>query len=264
MQDVYSAYGVSLQNQSDSPRQVGPFQVSSYWRAGVGNYQSNGFIAGNTESNNFADLWRANAYGTLQMNWPLWTGKSLPLTPEGAYRYSPVPIIPGLQLTLVPFVNAAAYGGGQGQSLLGLSGGPVLTLGHFNRPLFDYTKLSLFGSATAKAGNSPFAFDRYVDTATLGVGLTQQLIGPLVLDGAISYNVAGDSDFYGDVTNNYFEIRWQRRAYQFGVFYSPYTGIGGLRLKLNDFRFQGPGLPFVPYEARTGVVQGPGAEDQPW
>ena len=70
MQDVYSAYGVSLQNQSDSPRQVGPFQVSS-WRAGVGNYQSNGFIEGNTESNNFADLWRANAYGTLQMNWPL-------------------------------------------------------------------------------------------------------------------------------------------------------------------------------------------------
>ena len=40
--------------------------------------------------------------------------------------------------------------------------------------------------------------------ATLGVGLTQQLIGPLVLDGAISYNVAGDSDFYGDVTNNLF------------------------------------------------------------
>ncbi|MEL0338663.1 MAG: DUF3769 domain-containing protein, partial [Synechococcus sp.] len=39
MQDVYSAYGVSLQNQSDSPRQVGPFLVSSYWRAGVGNYQ---------------------------------------------------------------------------------------------------------------------------------------------------------------------------------------------------------------------------------
>jgi hypothetical protein len=48
------------------------------------------------------------------------------------------------------------------------------------------------------------------------------------------------------------------------VFYSPYTGIGGLRLKLNDFRFKGPGLPFVPYEANTGVVQGPGAEDQPW
>ena len=264
MQDVYSAYGVSLQNQSNAPRQFGPFQVSSYWRAGVGNYQSNGFIRGNTESNNFADLWRANAYGTLQMNWPIWTGKALPLSSEGAYRYSPVPIVPGLRLTLVPFVNAAAYGGGQGQSLLGLSGGPVLTLGHFNRPMFDYTKFSLFGSATAKAGNSPFAFDRYVDTATLGIGLTQQLIGPLVLDGAISYNVAGDSDFYGDVTNNYFELRWQRRAYQFGVFYSPYTGIGGLRLKLNDFRFKGPGLPFVPYEANTGVVQGPGAEDQPW
>ncbi len=86
---------------------------------------------------------------------------------RGAYRYSPVPIIPGLQLTLVPFVNAAAYGDGQGQSLLGLSGGPVLTLGHFNRPLFDYTKLPLLAVPRRKHCDSPFAFDRYVDTATL-------------------------------------------------------------------------------------------------
>ena len=171
MQDIYSALAVPLQNQSDSPRQVGPFQVSSYWRAGVGNYQSNGFIEGNTESNNFADLWRANAYGTLQMNLADLEGKSLPLTPEGAYRYSPVPIIPGLQFH-AGALNASLWQVmPMGQNLLGLSGGPVLTLGHFNRPLFDYTKLSLFGSATAKAGDSPFAFDRFVDVGNAGCGL---------------------------------------------------------------------------------------------
>ena len=255
-QDIYSAYGVSLENRGNLPR-FGSLNSSYFWRAGVGNYQSNDFVTGNSQSNNFADLWRANVYGTINSSWPLWSGKPLPLTSEGAYRYSPVPIVPGLSLSIVPFVNLSAYGGGSSQNLVGISGGPVITLGHFNRSALDYTKLSLFGSVAAKSGDSPFAFDRYVDTATLGIGLTQQLIGPLVLDGAISYNVAGNSGYYGDVTNSYFELRWQRRAYEFGAYYSPYTGIGGIRIRLNDFGFRGPGVPFVPYEPSTGVVQGP-------
>lgn len=256
VQDIYSAYGVSLENRGTLPR-FGALSSSFLWRAGVGNYQSNEFLTGTAESNNFADLWRANIYGTINSSWPLLSGKALPLTSEGAYRYSPVPIVPGLSLTIAPFFNLSAYGGGSSQNLVGISGGPVITLGHFNRSALDYTKLSLFGSVATKSGDSPFAFDRYVDTATLGIGLTQQLIGPLVLDGAISYNVAGNSGYYGDVTSSYVELRWQRRAYEFGAYYSPYTGIGGIRIRLNDFGFRGPGVPFVPYEPSTGVVQGP-------
>jgi lipopolysaccharide export system protein LptA len=255
-QDIYSAYGASLEKQSSLPT-IGKLSSSYFWRAGVGNYQSNDFVSGTSESNNFADLWRANFYGAIRANLPLWIGKALPLTSEGAYRYSGTAIIPGLSLNFVPFVSLSAYGGGQSQNLVGISGGPVITLGHFNRTMFDFTRLSLFGSLAAKSGESPFAFDRYVDTATLGIGLTQQLIGPLVFDGAVSYNVAGNSGYYGDVTNSYVELRWQRRAYEVGLFYSPYTGIGGIRMKLNDFGFRGPGLPFVPYEPSTGVVLGP-------
>ena len=255
-QDIYSAYGASLEKQASLPK-FGKFESSYFWRAGIGNYQSNDFVSGNNESNNFADLWRANFYGAIRANWPLWSGKALPLTSEGAYRYSGVAIVPGLSLNFVPFLNLSAYGSGKSQNLVGISGGPVITLGHFNKPMFDYTRLSLFGSLAAKSGDSPFAFDRYVDTATLGVGLTQQLVGPLVLDGAVSYNVAGNSGYYGDVTNSYVELRWQRRAYEFGFYYSPYTGIGGIRVKLNDFGFRGTGLPFVPYEPTTGVVLGP-------
>ncbi len=255
-QDIYSAYGVSLEKQASLPT-LGKLQSSYFWRAGVGNYQSNDFVSGNNESNNFADLWRANFYGAIRANLPIWSGKALPLSSEGAYRYSGVAIIPGLSFNFVPFLNLSAYGGGQSQNLVGISGGPVITLGHFNRPMFDYTRLSLFGNLAAKSGDSPFAFDRYVDTATLGVGLTQQLVGPLVLDGAVSYNVAGGSGYYGDVTNSYVELRWQRRAYEVGFYYSPYTGIGGIKFKLNDFGFRGPGLPFVPYEPSTGVVLGP-------
>jgi hypothetical protein len=30
------------------------------------------------------------------------------------------------------------------------------------------------------------------------------------------------------------------------VYYSPYDGLGGVRVRLNDFNFNGPGVPFVP------------------
>ena len=37
-----------------------------------------------------------------------------------------------------------------------------------------------------------------------------------------------------------------------GVYYSPYDGLGGVRVKLNDFNFNGTGTPFVPYNRRAG------------
>ena len=171
----------------------------------------------------------------------------MPLTSEGAYRYSATPIVPGLTFGLAPYVRSTTYGDGLSQNLIGISGGPVLTLGHFNRPMFDYTRFRLSASSTAIIDESPFAFDRFVDGATIGFGLDQQLIGPVVLRASISYNIDGESGYFGDVTSSYFELKWQRRAYEFGFYYSPYTGIGGLRIRLNDFGFKGTGLPFVPY-----------------
>ena len=255
-QDIYAAYGGFLGKQGLLPAPAG-VSASYIWRLGVGNYQSNLFAQGNQQSVDLEALWRGNLYASANLRLPLWTGQSLPLTSEGAYRYSPVPVVPGLSLSLVPFTNLAAYGNGDSQSLLGISGGPTLTLGHFNRPVLDFTRLSIFGSVTAKGGDSPLAFDRYVDTATLGVGLTQQLVGPLLLNGGIEYNVSGSSGEYGKTTNSYVELRWQRRAYDIGAYYSPYTGIGGLRIRLNDFGFRGPGVPFVPWEPRRGELSEP-------
>jgi hypothetical protein len=142
----------------------------------------------------------------------------------------------------------AYYGDGTNQNTLGFSAGPTLTLGHFVKPFFDYTELTITGGGTLKQGNSPFGFDRAVDLGTVGVGLTQQIAGPLVFSGGVGFNVDGRSGNYGEVTNSFIEFRWQRRSYQLGVFYSPYNGLGGIRVRLNDFNFKGPGLPFVPYE----------------
>ena len=36
---------------------------------------------------------------------------------------------------------------------------------------------------------------------------------------------------YGEVTNALFALRWLRRAYQVEAYFSPYTGMGGLRVR---------------------------------
>ena len=86
-----------------------------------------------------------------------------------------------------------------------------------------------------------------MDLATLGIGLRQQLVGPLLISGGIGVNVDPSSPYYGDFTNAYGELVWSRRGYEFTIYYSPYEQVGGVRVKLNDFNYRGTGLPFVPY-----------------
>jgi hypothetical protein len=85
-----------------------------------------------------------------------------------------------------------------------------------------------------------------VDLATLGIGWTQQLFGPLMFNLGLGYNVDPSSPYFGYTTNAYGELRWQRRGYEFAIYYSPYEQVGGIRVKLNDFNFNGTGVPFVP------------------
>jgi len=74
-----------------------------------------------------------------------------------------------------------------------ISGGPTLTLGHLQKNFFDYTQLTITGGGTLRQGLSPFSFDRAVDLSTVGVGLTQQLAGPLLLSGGLGFNVDPNS-----------------------------------------------------------------------
>ena len=67
-----------------------------------------------------------------------------------------------------------------------------------------------------------------------------------MLEAGATFNIDNDSQFYGDVSYSYVELKLQRRSYELGVYYSPYDGIGGIRVKLNDFNFNGSGTPFVP------------------
>ncbi|MFL0758564.1 MAG: DUF3769 domain-containing protein, partial [Prochlorococcus sp.] len=248
--DIYSAYGAYLQKKGGW--RWGKLNNNYLLRAGVGNYQAEEF-----KSDNLADLWRANFYGSLNSSYPLWRGEHAALTPEAAYRYSPVAIVPGLDFKTNLRTSLSAYSDqSAGQRTITLSGGPTMTLGTFSKPFLDYTHLSLSAGATLKGGNdSPFAFDQAIDLGTFGVGITQQIAGPLVVNAGIDLNIDAASPSYGDVINSNIEVIWRRRSYDFGFYYNPYKGIGGVRFRLNDFNFNGTGVPFVPYTPNNQANQ---------
>ena len=238
--DVYSAQAGFIEQRKSF--NWGKSSNSSLWRIGIGNYQ-----ADSSSSFNLTDSLRANFYGSLTNNYPIWRGEPAPLTPDQAYRYSPVAVVPGISFNTNVNTLLAAYGDGTSQNTISFSGGPSLTLGTFSKPFFDYTQLSISGGITLKQGDSPFDFDQAIDLGTLGIGITQQIAGPLVLDAGIGVNVDPASEYYGNVINSNIELRWQRRSYDVGFYVNPYEGIGGFRFRLHDFDFKGTGLPFVPY-----------------
>jgi len=240
-QDVYSAFGGFLQKKGPLPN-WGRISSTYIWRVGLGSYQSDEF-----DTTNLTDLWRANAIGSLNASLPIWTGKPAPATPLEGFANTSQPVVPGLTLNANLQGSLAYYGDGTNQNTLSLSGGPTLTLGHFVRPFLDYTQITVTGGGTLRQGQSPFSFDRAIDLGTLGIGLTQQIVGPLLFSGGVGFNVDPQSSNYGEITNSYIEVRWQRRSFEVGVFYSPYDGLGGVRVRLNDFNFSGPRVPFVPY-----------------
>ncbi|WP_413324335.1 DUF3769 domain-containing protein [Synechococcus sp. MIT S9503] len=242
--DVYSAYGAFAEQKGDW--RWGKLSNDYIWRIGLGNYQAESFT--NTD---LVDTLRGNFYGSMNSSYPIWRGKPAALTPEAAYRYSPVAIVPGLTLRTNINTSLIAFGNGKSQTTISLSGGPTLTLGTFSKPFLDYTQLSIAGGGTLKDGDSPFEFDQAVDLATLGIGITQQLAGPLLLNAGVGVNIDPNSEFYGNVINSNIELRWQRRSYDLGFYFNPYEGIGGFRFRLNDFNFTGTGRPFIPYTPRN-------------
>jgi hypothetical protein len=221
----------------------GPFNLD--WRAVGGSYRAALF-----ESEDLETQWRARFNAGLQGSLRLWEAS---LDPEreslAALRYSPLPVRPGLALDFGLATSLAQYEDGARQNTLTLFGGPSFTLGRFRQPWMDYTQVALLFGGTLRDGVSPFGFDRAVDLRTVSFRAAQQLYGPLVLEAGATVNVDANSRFYGDVSYSYVELKLQQRSYELGVYYSPYDGIGGIRVRLNDFSFRGGGTPFVPRPA---------------
>jgi hypothetical protein len=213
------------------------------WQLSSGNYQANLFSTGT-----LANLWRSTLNISAGSSFSIWEGKPIARAadPITGLRYSPSRIVPGLRLDFGASGNLANYGDGSNQNTLTLFGGPALTLGHFDKPFFDYTRIAATIAGTFNNGLSPFSFDRAVDLRTASFSVAQQIYGPLVIEAGATYNIDPNSIYNGDSSYSYLEVKLQRRSYELGIYYSPYDGIGGIRIKLNDFNFDGSGAPFMP------------------
>ncbi len=237
--EIYTAYGALLDKKGTftSKKLEGEYLL----RTGAGRYQ-----AETLEGGTLAELWRGNIYASLTTEYPIWRSKKIRPTDVSVYRYTPKPVVPSLTFETNISTSMSVYENNNSQSTITLTAGPVLTIGNFRRRFFDYTKLAISASGTLKSGGSPFAFDEAIDLATLGVGLEQQIAGPLLISTEIDLNVDGGSDYYGKTINSKIELIWQKRAYDFSIYYNPTKGIGGLNFRLNDFDFEGTGVPFLP------------------
>ncbi len=242
--EIYTAYGGFLEK--TIPWAWGDKFNNAYtFKVGLGKYQAETLVGGKLD-----ELWRANIYSSFTTSYNIWTGGSATLSPSYAYRYSPVPIVPKIDFDINLNQAYFVYQDDSSQKIIGFTAGPTMTLGTFSKPFFDYTKVSIYYGSSIKEGSSPFSFDDVVDLATLGVGLTQQLVGPLVLNTGFEFNIDSGSEYYGEAIDSNVELRWQRRSYDFGLFYNPSKRKGGISVHLNDFSFGGTGLPFVPYSPK--------------
>ena len=243
-----SPNGSSLPNPVQSKSFFNPINLN--WQLRSGNYQANLFSTGT-----LGNLWRSTLDISAGSSFSIWEGKSIASAadPISGLRYSPSQVIPGLRFDFGVSGNLANYGDGSNQNTLTLFGGPALTLGHFDKPFFDYTRIAASIAGTFNNGLSPFSFDRAVDLRIASFSVAQQIYGPIVLEAGATYNIDPGSIYNGDVSYSYLEVKIQRRSYEFGVYYSPYDGIGGIRIKLNDFNFDGSGAPFMPTTATSSI-----------
>ena len=186
-------------------------------------------------------LWRSSVFASLGSEYKIWQMNQRNLYQNKDMVLSPVLIKP--KLVFKTNINSAyfKYEDNSDQVFLKLSFGPEIRLGRLERNFLDYTKLSVMPGLKIKAGNSPFKFDNAVDLKTLKIIFIQQIYGPLILDITSKLNIDNNSKNYGKYYNTNLGLLWQKRAYEFGIYYHPNNNpnnhAGGLYFRINGFDF---------------------------
>ncbi|NJK55791.1 MAG: DUF3769 domain-containing protein [Pleurocapsa sp. SU_5_0] len=201
-------------------------------------------------TNDRINLTRYQGAAFLDKKFSLWTGKALPSTKEQGLRYTPVPIVPYLNL----FTQVSGVGSfySNSDSQLSLEGkiGIEGQVGHFSRNWLDYTGFQFSYSQNLRGDESPFLFDRLVDRQILSLNLTQQIYGPIRVGYQTSIDL-GDRD----VISSDYILEYSRRTHNIILRYNPVLEIGSFSLQISDFNWQGNPQPFE-NEGITPVIQG--------
>jgi lipopolysaccharide export system protein LptA len=186
----------------------------------------------------------------LNKTFSIWSGKPLPSTPKQGLRYTPVPVVPYLELFTEVSGVSSFYSNSDTQISLEGKIGIQGQLGHFSRPWLDYTGFELSYAQNIRGDESPFLFDRLVDRQTLAVGLTQQIYGPIRL----GFQTEVDLNDNDEISTDYV-LEYSRRTHNITLRYNPVLEIGSFSLRISDFNWQGNSQPFES-ENITPVIQG--------
>jgi Protein of unknown function (DUF3769)/Lipopolysaccharide-assembly, LptC-related len=233
-QEVQSSLGATL----TSPIiPVGDTGVYFDYQVGAQMINANTDRASLLSANQSTGLVTLNRYQTtanLSKSFRLWEGKSLPANNKETYNYSPIPVVPYLQLNTAIKGGFNSYSNGDSQSFMGYYLGIQGQLGNFSRPSFDYTGFNLGYYQQFTGSSSPFLFDRFVDNRTLSAGINQQIVGPFKLGIQSSLNL----DSGQQISTDYY-VEYNRRTYNFILRYNPTLGLGSIGFRLNDFNWDG-------------------------
>jgi lipopolysaccharide export system protein LptA len=185
-------------------------------------------------TNDLVTLTRYQAAGNLTRSFRLWEGQGLPADNKEAYNYSPVPVVPYLQLNTGIQGAVAGYSSGDNLSSMGYNIGIQGQIGNFTRSSFDYTGFNLNYFQRFQGADSPFLFDRIVDNKILSAGILQQVSGPFRLGIQASVNL----DTGKQISTDYY-LEYSRRTYNAILRYNPTLSLITIGFRLNDFNWDG-------------------------
>jgi lipopolysaccharide export system protein LptA len=200
--------------------------------------------------NDRINLTRYQVAAFFDKSFNLWQGKPLPANKTGGLRYTPVPVVPYLQLVTGISGVGSFYSNDDTQASLRGNIGVRGQLGHFSRSYLDYTGFNVTYSQSIRGEESPFLFDRDVDRQTISLGLTQQLYGPIRVGIQTSFNLDNDDEISTD-----YIIEYSRRTHNIILRYNPVLEIGSFGLRINDFNWRGNAQPLQQNEIDP-VIQG--------
>ena len=206
-------------------------------------------LAAEREDNRI-NLTRYQGAAFFDKSFSIWRGSALPSTKDEGLRYTPVPVVPYLDLFTGISGVGSFYSNSDSQLSLEGSIGIRGQLGHFSRDWLDYTGFSATYSQNIRGDESPFLFDRLVDRQTLSLGITQQIYGPIRFGWQTSLDLNGNDEISTDYT-----LEYSRRTHNISLRYNPVLEIGSFSLQISDFNWQGNPQPFREQNI-TPVIQG--------
>jgi Protein of unknown function (DUF3769)/LptA/(LptD N-terminal domain) LPS transport protein len=235
-QDLQSSLGIGI----TSPKiALGNTGLIFDYNAGLRLLNAGTDRAGVGASDGRVNLGRFQIATNLNRTWQLWEGVGPDPNERSTYNYSPVPVIPYLQLNTGINARVNSYTNGESQSLYGYGISLQGQVGHFTAPAFDYTGFNVGYSQGFLSGSSPFLFDRFQDTRVITAGINQHLFGPLKAGIQTSINV----DTSRPISTDYY-LEYSRRTFSIVTRYNPVLQLGSIGFRINDLDWRGQADPF--------------------